>query len=79
MLREAEIDWKEVKRLMSDRKAWKERVAERMEHLDWWKRKKGQSTRGEQVAERLERNVERGEEELRCRYDGCMKKEAQGE
>ena len=34
VLREAGIDWTEVERLTSDRKGWKEKVAERMEHLD---------------------------------------------
>ena len=36
MIREAGIDWTEVERLTSDRKGWKEKVAERMEHLDIW-------------------------------------------
>ena len=34
VLREAGIDWTEVERLTSDRKGWKAKVAERMEHLD---------------------------------------------
>ena len=38
VLREAGIDWTEVKRLPSDRKGLKEKVAERMEHLDRWER-----------------------------------------
>ena len=28
------MDWTDVERLTSDRKEWKEKVAERMEHLD---------------------------------------------
>ena len=38
MLREEGIDWTEVERLTIDRRVWKEKVAERMEHLDRWER-----------------------------------------
>ena len=71
VLREAGIDWTEVERLTSDRKVWKEKVAERMEHLDRWERQNGHGYRLEQEEERLGRNVERGEGELVCRYEGC--------
>ena len=73
VLREAGIDWTEVERLTSDRKGWKEKVAERMEHLDRWERQKGHGYRWEQGEERLVRNVVRGEVELVCRYEGCGK------
>ena len=73
VLREAGIDWTEVERLTSDRKGWKEKVAERMEHLDRWERQKGHGYRWEQGEERLVRNVMRGEGELVCRYEGCGK------
>ena len=59
VLREAGIDWTEVERLTSDRKGWKEKVAERMEHLDRWERQKGHGYRWEQGEERLVRNVVR--------------------
>ena len=68
VLREAGIDWTEVERLTSDRKGWKEKVAERMEHLDRWERQKGMGIGGNRV--RLVRNVGRGEGELVCRYEG---------
>ena len=67
VLREAGIDWTEVERLTSDRKGWKEKVAERMEHLERWERQKGHGYRWEQGEERLVRNVVRGEGELVCR------------
>ena len=73
VLREAGIDWTEVERLTSDRKGWKEKVAERMEHLDRWERQKGHGYRWEQGEERLVRNVMRVEGELVCRYEGCGK------
>ena len=73
MLREAGIDWTEVERLTSDRKGWKEKMAERMEHLDRWERQKGHGYRWEQGEERLVRNVGRGEGELVCRCEGCGK------
>ena len=73
VLREAEIDWTEVERLTSDRKGWKEKVAERMEHLGRWERQKGHGYRWEQGQERLVRNLVRGEGELVCRYEGCGK------
>ena len=74
VLREAGVDWTEVERLTSDRKACKEKVAERMEHLDRWETQKGHGYRWEQGEKRLVRNVERGEEEeLRYRYEGCGK------
>ena len=76
VLREAGIDWTEVEQLTSDRKGWKEKVAERMEHLDRWERQKGHGYNGyrwEQGEERLVRNVVRGEGELVCRYEGCGK------
>ena len=41
VLREAGIDWTEVERLTSDRKGWKEKVAERMEHLEGDRRQCG--------------------------------------
>ena len=59
--------------MTSDRKGWKEKVAERMEHLDRWERQKGHGYRWEQGEERLVRNVVRGEGELVCRYEGCGK------
>ena len=59
VLREAGIDWTEVERLTSDRKGWKEKVAERMEHLDRRERQKGHGYRWEQGEERLVRNVVR--------------------
>ena len=97
VLREAGTDWTEVERFTSDRKVWKEKMAERMEHLDrweivtermehldrWekvaermehldrWERQKGHGYRWEQGEGRLARNVERGERELICRYEGC--------
>ena len=70
VLKEAGIDWTEVERLTSDRKGWKEKVAERMEHLDRWERQKGHGYSWEQGEERLVRNVVRGEGELVCRYEG---------
>ena len=73
LLRDAGIDWTEVERLTSDRKGWKEKVAERMEHLDRWERQKGHGYKWEQGEERLVRNVGRGEGELVCRYEGCGK------
>ena len=73
VLREAGIDWTEVERLMSDKKGWKEKMAERMEHLDRWERQKGHGYRWEQGGERLVRNVVRGEGESVCRYEGCGK------
>ena len=73
VLREAGIDWTEVERLTSDRKGWKEKMAERMEHLDRWERQKGHGYRWEQGEERLVRNVGRGEGQLVCRYEGCGK------
>ena len=57
---EAGIDWTEVERLTSDRKVWKEKVAERMEHLDWWEMQKGHGYIWEQGEERLVRNVDAG-------------------
>ena len=59
--------------LTSDRKGWKEKVMERMEHLDRWERQKGHGYRWEQGEERLMRNVVREEGELVCRYEGCGK------
>ena len=73
VLREASIDWPKVERLTSDRKVWKEKVAERMEHLDRWERQKGHGYRWEQGEERLVRNVVQWEGELICRYEGCGK------
>ena len=60
MLREAGIVWTEFERLTRDRKVWKEKVAERMEHLDRWNKQKGHGFRWEQGEERLVKNVERG-------------------
>ena len=73
VLREAGIDWTEMELLTSDRKGWKEKAVERMEHLDRWERQKGHGYRWEQGEERLVRNVVRGEGELVCRYEGCGK------
>ena len=53
-----------------------ERVAERMEHLDRRDRQKGHGywwEQGNEKNERLERNVGRVEEELRCKYEECGK------
>ena len=73
VLREGGIDWTEVERLTNDRKVWEEKVAERMEHLVRWERRKEHGYRWEQGEERQVRNVERGEGELICRYEGCGK------
>ena len=73
VLWEAGIDWTEVERLTSDRKVLKEKVAEIIEHLNRWERQKGHGYRWEQGEERLAKNVERGEGELICRYEGCGK------
>ena len=74
VLREAGLDWTEVERLTSDRKGWKEKMAERMEHLDRWEKQKGHGYRWwEQEEERLVTNEVREEGELVCRYEGCGK------
>ena len=49
----------------------RKKVAERMEHLDRWERQKGHGFRWEQGEERLVRDEERGEVELRCKCEGC--------
>ena len=58
----------EIERLTNDREVWKEKVMERMEHLDRWERQKGYGYRWEQEEKRLVRNADRGEVELICRY-----------
>ena len=61
VLREAGIYWTEVERLTSDRKVWKEKVAERMEHLARWERQKVHMYRWEQGEETGEEHGAAGE------------------
>ena len=72
MLIEAGIDWTDVERISSDRKAWKERVLERMNHLYNWECQKGHEYLWGENEEHLVRN-ERRAIDLVCRYEGCGK------
>ena len=56
LLREAGIDWTDLKEVTGDRKAWKRLVKERMDKLDKWEKSKGHSWAGEVV----ERNEVKG-------------------
>ena len=67
LLREAGIDFTNLKALTEDRKKWKKIVRERMEHLDKWERSKGHKWTGEEV----ERNeVSAGKKMFEC-GKGC--------
>ena len=48
-MREAGIDFTNLKALTEDRKKWKKIVRERMEHLDKWERSKGHKWTGGEV------------------------------
>ena len=36
MLREADVDWTDMERITADKKGWRDRIEERMEHLKAW-------------------------------------------
>ena len=72
VLRESGIDWTDIERVCKDRVGWKERVQERMRHLDKWERQRGheyQWSLNERGCERNENRVL----DLECRYEGCGK------
>ncbi len=47
LLREAGIDWKDLKQVTSDRKEWRRIVKERMNRLDIWEKSRGHKWKGE--------------------------------
>ena len=69
MLNDAGLDWTDVERMTSDRREWKRRVLDRMNHLHEWERQKGHMYEWDERVRRLERN-ERRVIVLECRY-GC--------
>ena len=73
LLKEAAIDWTDVERLSSDRDGWKELVNVRMNHLDVWERQRGHEYVWGENEVALSRNIDRGELDLTCRYEGCGK------
>ena len=58
LLKEAGIDWTNLKALTEDRKKWKKIVEERTEHLDKWEKSRGHKWTGEEI----QRNKIRGAE-----------------
>lgn len=76
VLREADVDWCDVERLVNDREGWKEIISARMGHLEEWERQRGhqyQPTDGVRLEERNTRAHEEEEDALRCKYPGCDK------
>ena len=72
VMRESGMEYTEMECLCGDRDGWKERVKERMNHLDKWERQMGHKYEWEGNEARLERNV-RGMIDLVCRYEECGK------
>ena len=69
LLREAGIDYTNIKKLTEDRKQWKAIVKSRMKHLEEWERKGGKST----LESRGSRNQIPEQDGLICDYEGCGK------
>ena len=70
LLREAEIDYTRIGKLMEDRKQWKQTVRERMKHVEEWEKKGGKET----LQERGDRRSPTPEvSTLVCDYEGCGK------
>ena len=68
LLREAGLDWTRIGQLTSDRRVWKGRVRERMDHLRKWEWSQGHKWEGAQ----MERNVPKEEESV-FQCDVCAK------
>ena len=70
---EAGVDPMEVERLTGDRRGWKTKVGERVQHLKLWEAQKGHGHRWRQGEERVERS-HRTEVGLVCGYERCGKR-----
>ena len=73
VMAEAGVDPMEVERLTGDRRGWKAKVGERVQHLELWEAQKGHGYRWRQGEERVERS-QRAEVGLVCGYEGCGKR-----
>ena len=72
LLREAGIDWTDIKRIVGDRDAYRELVRERVGHIEKWDRQKGHKYVWEEGEESIGRSVSR-DLDLVCRWEGCGK------
>ena len=54
LLREAGLDWTDLKSLTEDRKRWKKMVRERMKHLERWEWSQGHKWTGEEIKRNAE-------------------------
>ena len=71
-MREAGIDWTDIKRIVGYRDSYRELVKERVGYIEKWDRQKGHEYAWGEGEESIGRSISR-ELDLVCRWEGCGK------